>query len=222
MMAEAPRYARPIAAEEFRERALKYLAQDVDHRAFDPEHFPVHGDHRLAAMLAPEDGNLHKPAAVLIPIIARPDEATVLFTHRAQHLKDHAGQIAFPGGKIDAQDKTPIDAALREAEEEIGLERHFIEPLGLLDPYLSSTGYRILPIVGLVAPRFTLRPDPREVESVFEAPLGFLMDPTQHKEHEREWRGATRRYFAMPYQDHYIWGVTAGILRMLYERLFTA
>lgn len=221
-MAKAPRYARPIAADELRERALKYLAREADHRAFDPAHLPRDGDHRLAEMLAPKDGKLHKPAAVLIPIIAHPEEATILLTHRAQHLKDHAGQIAFPGGKIDPIDKSPVDAALREAEEEIGLDRNFIEPLGLLDPYLSSTGYRILPVVGLVAPRFTLRPDPREVESVFEAPLGFLMDPSQHEEHEREWRGATRRYFAMPYQEHYIWGVTAGILRMLYERLFAA
>lgn len=222
MMANPPRYARPIAADEVRERAWRYLSREADHRAFDPDHLPPDGDHRLAEMLAPKDGTLHKPAAVLIPIIAHPDEATVLLTHRAQHLKDHAGQIAFPGGKIDAHDASPIDAALREAEEEIGLERQLIEPLGLLDPYLSSTGYRILPVIGLVTPRFTLRPDPREVESVFETPLGFLMDPTRHEEHEREWRGAKRRYFAMPYQDHYIWGVTAGILRMLYERLFQA
>lgn len=219
-MKDAPRYARPIGAAELRDRALKHLRRDVDHRAFDPDHFPIAGDHRLADMLAPQDGRLHKPAAVLIPIIAHPEEATILLTHRAAHLKDHAGQIAFPGGKIDPRDHSPIAAALREAKEEIGLDEHFIEPLGLLDPYLSSTGYRIIPVVGLVAPRFTLRPDPREVASVFEAPLGFLMDPTFHEEHEREWRGATRRYFAMPYQDHYIWGVTAGILRMLYERLY--
>lgn len=215
-------YARMISADELRARALKHLAREADHRAFDPAYLPPNGDHRLAEMLAPNDGALHKPAAVLIPIIAHPDEATVLLTHRAQHLKDHAGQIAFPGGKIDAKDQSPVDAALREAEEEIGLARHFIEPLGLLDPYLSSTGYRILPVIGLVRPGFELRPDPSEVESVFEAPLGFLMDPARHEEHEREWRGATRRYFAMPYHEHYIWGVTAGILRMLYERLFTS
>lgn len=221
-MTIAPSYARPITADELRERALKYLTREADHRTFDPDHLPPDGDHRWAAMLAPTDGRLHKPAAVLIPVVAHPHEATVLLTHRAQHLKDHAGQVAFPGGKIDAQDKSPVDAALREAEEEIGLERHLIEPLGLLDPYLSSTGYRILPVVGLVTPCFALRPDPQEVERVFEAPLGFLMDPAHHEQHEREWRGAMRRYFAMPYKEHYIWGVTAGILRMLYERLFTA
>jgi len=219
-MAEAPRYARPITAHELRERALKCLKREADHHAFDPDHLPSQGDHRLAEMLAPKDGALHKPAAVLIPIIAHPQEATVLLTHRAAHLKDHAGQIAFPGGKIDARDKSPIDAAMREAHEEIGLDQDHIEFLGLLDPYLSSTGYRIVPVVGLVSPRFILRPDPREVASVFEAPLGFLMDPSYHEEHEREWRGATRRYFAMPYMDNYIWGVTAGILRMLYERLY--
>ena len=221
-MTQTPHYARPITANELRERALKLLSRAQHESAFDPDHLPPDGDHRLAEMLAPHDGRLHKPAAVLVPVIAHPHEATILLTHRAQHLKDHAGQIAFPGGKIDAADHSAIDAALREAEEEIGLDRSFVEPLGLLDPYLSSTGYRILPVIGLVQPGFVLRPDPSEVESVFETPLGFLMDPARHEQHEREWRGATRRYFAMPYKEHYIWGVTAGILRMLYERLFTS
>ena len=196
------------------------LSREPDENAFHPDFMPANGDHRLAAMLAPEDGRLHRPAAVLVPVIAHPIEASVLLTHRAQHLKDHAGQIAFPGGKIDEHDASPIDAALREAEEEIGLDRSFVEPLGFLDPYLSSTGYRILPVIALVKPGFLLTPDAREVESVFETPLGFLMDPARHEEHSREWRGAERRYFAMPYKEHYIWGVTAGILRTLYERLF--
>lgn len=222
MIISTPDYARPIKADELRERAFKRLVPYVHERAFDPDYLPLDGDHRLAEMLAPRDGNLHKPAAVLVPVIAYPEEAHVLLTHRAKHLKDHAGQIAFPGGKIDQSDASPIDTALREAEEEIGLDRKYVEPLGLLDPYLSSTGYRILPVLALVRPGFSLRTDPQEVESTFETPLGFLMDPARHEEHEREWRGAMRRYFAMPYKEHYIWGVTAGIVRMLYERLFTA
>jgi 8-oxo-dGTP pyrophosphatase MutT (NUDIX family) len=171
-------------------------------------------------MLAPADGALHRPAAVLIPIIARGGEATVLLTHRSAHLKDHPGQIAFPGGKMALSDATPIHTALREAKEEIGLEGRFVEPIGYLDPYLSSTGFRIIPVVAIIDPEHQLVIDPNEVESTFEVPLGFLMDPTHHEQHTREWRGAMRRYYAMPYGEHYIWGVTAGIIRTLYERVY--
>ncbi len=209
-----------ITIETFRSQAQNRLLSTPPIEAFDPNHLPPFGDHRLAENLAPADGRLHRPAAVLVPIIAHESGATLLLTERSAHLKDHAGQIAFPGGKIEAMDKDAEAAALREAEEEIGLHRQFVEPLGYLDPYLSSTGYRIMPLVGIVAPGFSLTLDIREVESAFEVPLSFLMDPTRHEIHHREWRGAQRRYFAMPYEDRYIWGVTAGIIRSLYERLY--
>ena len=123
---------------------------------------------------------------------------------------------------MDASDAAPLDTALREAEEEIGLARRFVEPIGYLDPYLSSTGFRIMPVVAMIDPAHHLRIDPSEVESAFEVPLGFLMDPARHETHERVWRGAMRRYYAMPYGDYYIWGVTAGILRNLYEKVYGA
>lgn len=209
-----------ITIETFRLQAQNRLLSTPPIEAFDPNHLPPFGDHRLAENLAPADGRLHRPAAVLVPIVAHESGATLLLTERSAHLKDHAGQIAFPGGKIDAEDQDAEAAALREAEEEIGLHRQFIEPLGYLDPYLSSTGYRIMPLVGIVTLGFSLTLDNREVESAFEVPLSFLMDPTRHEIHQREWRGAQRRYFAMPYEDRYIWGVTAGIIRSLYERLY--
>ncbi len=212
----------PISSQDFLTRASERLLKMPAPEAFDPAFVPPHGDHRLAEMLASVDGSLHRPAAVLIPVMARPEGATVLLTRRADHLKDHAGQIAFPGGKMDGGDAAPLDTALREAEEEIGLARRFVEPIGYLDPYLSSTGFRIIPVVAIVDPAHDLRIDPSEVDSTFEVPLGFLMDPARHETHEREWRGAMRRYYAMPYGDYYIWGVTAGILRNLYEKVYGA
>ena len=178
------------------------------------------GDHRLAERVAPDDGALHRPAAVLIPIIARPEGATILLTKRSAHLKDHAGQVAFPGGKMDQNETDPIETALREAEEEIGLGHRYIEPIGYLEPYLSSTGFRIVPVVATVDPSHHLSLDPNEVETTFEVPLTFLMNPIYHETHSREWRGALRQYYAMPYKDHYIWGVTAGIIRNLYEKVY--
>ncbi len=152
--------------------------------------------------------------------MARPEGVTLLLTRRAAALRQHAGQIAFPGGKIDETDAGPLDAALREAGEEIGLSPEHVMPLGFLGPYFSTTGFRITPVVAMVAPEAALAPNPIEVDAVFETPLPFLMDPANHQLHEREWKGAMRRYFAMPFGDHYIWGVTAGIIRMLWLRLY--
>jgi 8-oxo-dGTP pyrophosphatase MutT (NUDIX family) len=142
-------------------------------------------------------------------------------TQRSAHLNEHAGQISFPGGKIDATDASPLDAALREAEEEVGLTREFVDPIGYLDLYGTSFGFRILPTVARVRPGFTLRISPAEVDDAFEVPLAFLMNPANHQLQSKEFRGVERFYYAMPYGERYIWGATAGILRVLYERIFT-
>jgi 8-oxo-dGTP pyrophosphatase MutT (NUDIX family) len=160
-----------------------------------------------------------RPAAVLVPIIDHP-EPTVLLTQRTAHLPDHAGQVSFPGGKIEPEDADPAAAALREAHEEIGLDEAFIEPIGYLDLYLTTLGYRIVPLLARVKPGFTLALNADEVDNAFEVPLAFLMKPANHQMHSREWNGTTRTYYAMPFGERYIWGVTAGILRNLYERLY--
>ena len=161
-----------------------------------------------------------RAAAVLLPIVNRPQGLTVLLTLRASDLRAHSGQVAFPGGKIDPGE-TPREAALREAREEIGLEERYIDPLGWLDPYLTGTGFRVAPLVALVEPSFALKVNRDEVDEVFETPFAFLMDPANHRLDEREWQGRRRRFYAMPYEGRYIWGATAGILRNLYEKLFT-
>lgn len=160
-----------------------------------------------------------RPAAVLVPVVDRSEPAVIL-TLRTSHLPNHAGQIAFPGGKIDPHDDGPLAAALREAEEEIGLSRALIEPLGYLDLYLTFSGFRILPVVARVKPDYALTLNAQEVDDAFEVPLAFLMGPENHQKHSRDWKGITRHYYAMPYQERYIWGVTAGILRNLYERIY--
>ncbi|MDE2577553.1 MAG: CoA pyrophosphatase [Hyphomicrobiales bacterium] len=161
-----------------------------------------------------------KPAAVLIGLIDRPEGATVLLTERASHLRDHSGQIAFPGGRIDPQDASPLAAALREAEEEVGLARDHVAPLGELDAYYTGSGYRITPIVAQIATPFALRLNAEEVADAFETPLAFLMNEANHQRQSREWKGLERRFYAMPWNNRYIWGATAGILRNLYERLY--
>jgi 8-oxo-dGTP pyrophosphatase MutT (NUDIX family) len=161
-----------------------------------------------------------RPAAVLLPIVDRPGGLSVLLTLRAADLRAHSGQVAFPGGKIDAGE-TPREAVLREAQEEIGLEERFVEPLGWLDPYFTGTGFRVAPLVALVEPSFALTVNKLEVDEVFETPFAFLMDPANHRLEEREWQGRRRKYYAMPHGGRYIWGATAGILRNLYEKLFS-
>lgn len=161
-----------------------------------------------------------RPAAVLVPVVTHPEGATFLLTERAAHLRSHSGQIAFPGGRVDPEDRSPIDAALREAEEEIGLDRSWVQPLGYLDAYLSGSNFFVLPVVAAVQPGFRLTINADEVADAFEVPVSFLMDEANHAIHSREWNGAMRRYYAMPFADRYIWGVTAGILRNMYERLY--
>jgi 8-oxo-dGTP pyrophosphatase MutT (NUDIX family) len=160
-----------------------------------------------------------KPAAVLLPVVARAPALTMIFTRRAAHLKDHSGQVSFPGGRVAARDASAEATALRETREEIGLEPERIELLGRLPEYHTRTGYRITPVVGIVAPPFALQPDASEVEEVFEVPLEFLLDPANHQRHSREWQGELRWFFAMPYEQHYIWGATAGILVNLARHL---
>jgi 8-oxo-dGTP pyrophosphatase MutT (NUDIX family) len=160
-----------------------------------------------------------KPAAVLVPIVDR-REPTVLLTQRTAELASHAGQIAFPGGKIDPSDASPVAAAVREAAEEIGLKSTLVEPIGYLDLYLTFSGFRILPTVARVKPDFTLTLNPFEVVETFEVPLEFLMTPANHQRKTRDWKGIARDYYAMPFGDRYIWGITAGILRNLYERIY--
>ena len=158
-------------------------------------------------------------AAVLVPIIERPQGLTVLFTQRTAHLNDHAGQVSFPGGRCEETDPSPVFTALRETEEEIGLARRHVEILGFLPEYHTGTGFRVTPVVALLTPPFELAPDPFEVAEVFEVPLAFLLDPANHQRHSLHYRGALRHFFAMPYGDHFIWGATAGMIRSLSERL---
>jgi 8-oxo-dGTP pyrophosphatase MutT (NUDIX family) len=160
-----------------------------------------------------------RPAAVLVPVVRRA-ALTVLLTQRTSHLALHAGQIAFPGGKIDGSAETPVAAALREAREEVGLDPAAVEPLGYLDGYRTGTGFHVMPVVALIDPGFSLSPNPTEVAEAFEVPLGFLMDPVNHQLHTRPWRGRERYFYAMPFGERYIWGATAGILKNMHQRLF--
>lgn len=212
--------AATVGATEFFDRSKARLGFDVPPALYDPNIVPTSGDpgtDRMLEIIAREQPV--RPAAVLIPIIDRP-EPTVLLTQRAAHLNDHAGQIAFPGGKIDAIDPAPVDAALREAEEEVGLSRQFVEPIGYLDLYGTGFGFRILPTVAKVKPGFELTINHCEVDDAFEVPLSFLMNPANHQVHSKEFRGMERSYYAMPFAERYIWGATAGILRVLYERIY--
>jgi 8-oxo-dGTP pyrophosphatase MutT (NUDIX family) len=210
-----------FSIEDLRARARGRLSPELAANALDPAFAPARGDHVLNSP-PPETHIVAKaqPAAVLAPIVARPDGPTMLLTLRASHMRSHSGQVAFPGGKID-EGEAPLAAALREAQEEIGLEPRFIEPLGWLDPYLTGTGFRVLPLVAIVDPAFTLAINREEVEDVFETPLSFLMNEANHQRQSREWQGRLRHFYAMPYQERYIWGATAGIVRNLYERLYS-
>ena len=181
----------------------------------DPE--MQRGDHDLNPGMTVLDDLT--PAAVLVPLVAHAARVTTLFTQRTSHLKHHAGQISFPGGHADPEDDDAVDTALREMEEEVGLHRRQIRVIGQLDPYITRTGFSVIPVVGLIEPPFDVSPDPNEVEDVFEVPLDFLMNPANHQRHRREVNGTRRDFYAMPYGERFIWGATAGMVKNLYDVL---
>lgn len=170
-------------------------------------------------MRAEMNGRSLKPAAVLVPLIDRPEGMTVLLTRRTDHLHDHAGQISFPGGRIDMADADAAAAALRETEEETGLGRGYIDLVGTLDTYVTRTGFEVTPLVGLVMPGFALQPDSFEVAEIFEVPLAFFLEPASRRTESREWQGRKRYFYVYPYRHYYIWGATAGMLNNLAEVL---
>lgn len=208
----------PVSPDQFTAAVTGRLTLDVPSFVHDPfaaggERGTDPGDPTI------NEGPPARPAAVLIPVVARP-EATVLLTQRSSDLSNHSGQIAFPGGKIEPGDATPADTALREAEEEVGLNIGEVSPLGYLDPYLSATGFLVTPVVGLVSTGARVAPNPAEVADVFEVPLAWLMDPLRFAVHSRAWKGRMRYFYAIPFGERLIWGVTAGIVHNLYERLY--
>lgn len=211
-----------LSSEEFFARVKARLTLDVPPGLTDPDITPTRGDHDADPVMTKiAEVRPIRPAAVLVAVIER-EEPAVLFTQRAAHLPDHPGQISFPGGKIDKGDADPCDTALREAHEEIGLERSFVAPLGYLDLYMTTLGYRIVPVIARVRPGFTLTLNTSEVDNTFEVPLSFLMSLKNHQRHSREWQGLTRHYYAISYGERYIWGVTAGIVRNLYDRIYSS
>jgi 8-oxo-dGTP pyrophosphatase MutT (NUDIX family) len=175
--------------------------------------------------IASGDGHLWReaeelrPAAVLVPVVRREAGLTILFTQRTDHLYDHAGQISFPGGRAEAHDESPAATALRETFEEIGLPHSRVEVLGTLTEYTTVTGYRVTPVVGLVSPPLSFSLDAFEVAEAFEVPLAFFLDPGNHQRNTLQYQGRTRHYYAMPYEQRYIWGATAGMLMNLYAFL---
>ncbi len=205
---------------------IERLDQDSGHRhdlkdwlkrrLADPADVP-HFDGRI--MMTPEECANATPASVLVPLIARAQGLQVLLTRRTDHLSDHAGQISFPGGRVEPHDASEVAAALRETEEEIGLVHHQIDLLGTLREYFIPTGYRVTPVVGWIEPPFQLNIDPFEVAEVFEVPLAYFFNPARHILQQDVKDGRMRQYYAIPWQQHNIWGATAGILVDLYQVL---
>lgn len=211
-----------LSADEFRALSLSRLLAEPSEAIFDP---------RSEKSWSPSDFDLNpdmvadfavmdeaRAAAVLIPVIARP-ELTVLLTQRTESLSTHAGQIAFPGGRVDEADASVVDAALREAEEEIGLERARVEIIGTADPYLTITGFEVIPVLGIVPPDLALTPHPGEVAAVFEAPFRHLLDPAHQHIRTAMFRGRERTYYEIDWHEQRIWGATAAMIVNLSRRL---
>jgi len=211
----------PVIGRDFFDRARKTLTLDVPAALHDHSITEfARGDLDTDPAKWEQVGvTATRAAAVLVGVVDHP-EPGVLLTMRTSDLPNHAGQIAFPGGKMDPHDATPLAAALRETQEEIGLGAALIEPIGYLDLYLTFTGFRILPVLARVTPNYALTVNAREVADAFEVPLAFVMDEANHKRASRDWKGVTRHYYEMPFGERYIWGVTAGILRNLYEKIY--
>ena len=207
-----PTFEAPKTLQAFRDRFLQAAngkqTGGLPHASSSIEHF--RGDHDLnPGMSVPQEP---RKAAVLVTVVERPGDLTVLLTRRSDTLPVHKGQISFPGGRVEDQDRGPVATALRESEEEIGLDPTSVEVIGRLDTYVTRTGYSVTPIVGLLRPPFDLVADPIEVAEIFEVPVGFVLDPANHERHSRDWQGKTRHFFVLPYQRRYIWGATAGML----------
>ncbi len=185
-------------------------------RLAQPPYSPHPDDHHVVELASDARVML---AAVLVPLVRRAGAVTVLLTQRTAHLNDHPSQISFPGGRVESGDQNRIETALREAEEEIGLDRHLIEIVGHLPDYEMPSGFRISPVVGWIEAPFELKLDPIEVDSAFEVPLSFVLDPSNHRRRSFHFDGRHRHYMAMPYEGRYIWGATAGMLYSLYRQL---
>jgi 8-oxo-dGTP pyrophosphatase MutT (NUDIX family) len=202
----------PFAPAVFFRRAADAIARDAHSVAEG-------GDHVVDVAAGGPDRLAYRDAAVLVPVVAYEPEARVLLTRRTDHLAAHAGQIAFPGGKIEPADASPAAAALREAAEEVGLSGS-VSIVGPLHTYLSRTGFRIVPVLARVEPGYALHLNADEVADAFEVPLAFLMDPANHRRGSRTFVGVERHFYEMPFGERYIWGVTAGIIRSLYEQVY--
>lgn len=210
------------SAQKVRELALGRLDPDAPRGATSSPELAGRSDYDLnPEMTSWLDPDLaYRDAAVLVPLVMRSHGLQVLLIKRTDGPDAHAGQISFPGGKVETHDPGPVEAALRETHEEVGLLDRYVEVLGFLDAYRTGTGFKIAPVVGLVEEGFSLVPAPDEVADIFEVPLAFLMDPANHRTDSRVWKGKRRYFYAMPYEDRYIWGATAGILRNMFERLY--
>ena len=201
--------------EDFLNRAKARLASaDTVFGAYDRTDFDLNPGFNFPAKPP------YRRAAVLVGLIDRGSDFGVLLTLRPETMSQHAGQVAFPGGRIDPEDPSPLSAALREANEEVGVDPVTVSVLGQGDPYLTSTGYAVSLFVGRLPADFVPQADPREVAETFETPLSFLMNPANHLRHERSYQGHLRAYYAMPHNGRYIWGATAGMIRSLYDRIY--
>ncbi|MFM9434792.1 8-oxo-dGTP pyrophosphatase MutT (NUDIX family) [Janthinobacterium sp. CG_23.3] len=194
--------------------AERLTAHWLRQRFAEPPHWTPEAAEQPWPMAAPA-----KAAAVLVPLVLREAGLTLLLTRRTAHLNNHAGQVSFPGGRVEPSDSSPVDTALRETEEEVGLRRRHVDVLGTLPDYHTGTGYCVTPVVGLVTPPFALRADPCEVDEIFEVPLAFLMDGQNHQRLSALLPAGRRSFYAMPYDRFYIWGATAGMLRNLFHFL---